>query len=272
MLRRPAHIPLVQSLACLAVLFAFSPSISFAKPVALVKIPAGKLEPFWIAQTEKGKEAQAVELIPVDAFEAQAHAVTNNDFLRFVRSRAEWRKSQVLPMFAEENYLTQFSSDLRLRKGVSGQAPVTYVSWFAALAYCESLGMRMPTVNEWEYMAAASETKSDANRDPAFLARILEWYGKPKSGELPRVRSTYKNVYGLYDLHGLVWEWTEDFNSSFVTGESREDSSLNRDLFCGNGSLLGGNKENYAAFMRFAFRSSIKGKGAIWNLSFRCVR
>lgn len=258
---------LTLSALCLAI--GFSP---LAEAQSLVQVPAGQLEPFWIAQAEKGLSPAKPELIPIAAFAAEPHAVTNEAFLRFVRARPEWRKSKVSPLFAEETYLSQFSADLQLRPGANPKAPVTYVSWFAALAYCQHAGLRLPTVNEWEYMAAANEAKADANRDPAFLARILEWYGRPKEGTLPKVKSTYRNYYGLYDLHGLVWEWTEDFNSTFVTGESREDSSLNKNLFCGSGNLFGGNKENYAAFMRFAYRSSLKGKSAIWNLSFRCVR
>lgn len=74
------------------------------------------------------------------------------------------------------------------------------------------------------------------------------------------------------DLHGLIWEWVEDFNTIFVTGESREDSSFNKNMSCGAGAMSGADKENYAAFMRFAFRSSLKGKSSAWNLGFRCVR
>lgn len=86
------------------------------------------------------------------------------------------------------------------------------------------------------------------------------------------VGSIYKNIYGVWDLHGLIWEWVEDFNSIFVTGESREDGNFNKNLFCGSGGLNGANKEDYAAYMRFAFRSSLKGNSSVWNLGFRCVR
>lgn len=236
----------------------------------LVKVPAGVFESFWIE--EKSDAAAPGRKISVRALEAQAHAVTNEEFLLFLKERPEWRKSQVSPLFADESYLKQFASDLILKAGVKRRAPVTYVSWYAANAYCESLRLRLPTTDEWEYIAAASETKREASKDPAFLGRILEWYSRPQSGELAPVKSTYRNYYGLYDMHGLIWEWAEDFNSNLVTGESREDGTVNRNLFCGAGNLSGGDKENYAAFMRFAFRSSMKGKGSAWNLGFRCVR
>lgn len=247
-------------------------SVSASATSGLIEIPAGQLEAFWIAQASKKSAEEKPEPFLVAAFASQPNAVTNNDYLKFVKARPEWRKSRASPLFTDAAYLSHFLSDLKLRRGVRGAAPVTNVSWFAALAYCEHKGLRLPTVNEWEYMAAASESSANASRDPEFLGRILEWYGQPRKGELPAVRSTYRNVYGLYDLHGLIWEWVEDFNSLFVTGESREDSALDKDLFCGSGSLSGGNKENYAAFMRFAFRSSLKGKSAVWNLGFRCVR
>ena len=121
-------------------------------------------------------------------------------------------------------------------------------------------------------MAAASEKKADANREEKFLRRILNWYGEPQDGKLKDVGSIYKNKYSLWDMHGLIWEWVDDFNSSFVTGESREDGSFNKDMFCGAGSLSSTDKENYAAYMRFAFRSSLKGKSSVWNLGFRCAQ
>jgi formylglycine-generating enzyme required for sulfatase activity len=254
-----------------AFLLLLAPALSHAGAV-LVPVPGGSFEPFWTEEKDKTKGKSGIRLASVPPLKAEAHAVTNQDFLAFLEKRPEWRKSRISPLFADESYLSQFESDLKLKPGVNARAPVTFVSWYSAKAYCDSLGRRLPTTDEWEYMAAASEAKADASKDPAFLGRILEWYSHPQSGALPAVKSTYRNVYGLYDMHGLIWEWVEDFNSNLVTGESREDGAVDRNLFCGAGNLSGGNKENYAAFMRFAFRSSMKGKGSVWNLGFRCVR
>jgi formylglycine-generating enzyme required for sulfatase activity len=73
-------------------------------------------------------------------------------------------------------------------------------------------------------------------------------------------------------MHGLVWEWVEDFNSAMVTGESRADSGIERDLFCGSGAASASDFRDYAAFMRYAFRSSLDAKYAVSNLGFRCAR
>ncbi len=245
-------------------------AVGAAAKTTVVAIPAGALTPFWI--TTKDKTGQ-IESMKIEAFEAQVFPVTNKEYLEFLKSHPEWRKSKVKSLFADSRYLTQFQSDLKLRSEVKNDAPVTNVSWFAAQAYCEDNNMRLPTIAEWEYMAAASESKADASKDSAFLGKILEWYSQPgETATLSKIGGRTKNLYGLHDLHGLIWEWAYDFNSSLVTGEGRTDGSLNRELFCGSGAMSGGNKENYAAFMRFAFRSSLKGASTTWNLGFRCVR
>ena len=79
------------------------------------------------------------------------------------------------------------------------------------------------------------------------------------------------NDAGVWDLHGLVWEWVEDFNSSLVTGESRADAALERSLFCGSGALGASAFLDYAAFMRQALRSSLRASYTMRNLGFRCA-
>ncbi len=235
--------------------------------VSLARIPGGSLKAIWLMPVKDKASAGDVPLINVKAFEMMTEAVTNKQFTSFIKTNPAWKKRNVPRVYADSTYLSDYSTEI-----AESLQPVVHVSWFAARAYCESRGMRLPSLNEWEYVAAASEKMKDANRDPAFLRRILEWYGEPKGQKLKSVGSIYKNKYGVWDIHGLIWEWVEDFNSSFVSGESREDSSFNRDKFCGAGAMSSSDKENYAAFMRFAFRSSLKGSNTVWNLGFRCVR
>lgn len=237
----------------------------------MVAIPAGKLEPFWQSSlsSKKNKISNPADktkwLIPIKRFETMISQVTVGQFETFLEKNPEWKKENVPSLYTDDSYLKSIHSENKL-------APITWVSWFAAKAYCGSLKMRLPTINEWEFMAQASETKKSAFKDKLFLKRILDWYGEPQNGNLKTTKSIYKNVYGVWDLHGLVWEWTEDFNSIFVTGESREDTSFNKDLFCGAGGMNSNDQENYSSFMRFAFRSSLKAKSSIWNLGFRCVK
>ena len=208
----------------------------------------------------------------VEAFEMDVLPVTYGQYLEFVRAHPEWRRSRVARLFAETSYLRHWRGDLELGDTVRSDSPVVYVSWFAARAYLRTEGKTLPTVDQWEYVGAASETRRDASRDSAFLERQRQWYGRPTPPRLPAVGTGFKNVYGVGDLHGLVWEWTLDFNSALVTGESRADSALDRTRYCGTGASGASDFEDYAAFMRYAFRSSLEARYAVGNLGFRGVK
>lgn len=210
--------------------------------------------------------------VKVESFYMDKYAVTNSDFQKFVEENPKWRKSKVKKIFADKTYLTNWESDLKPGKNVLPNAPVTNVSWFAAKDYCECQGKRLPKVAEWEYAAQASETKANGGSDKKYLQKIFDWYSMPTQSKISRVGSKGKNYWGVYDLHGLIWEWTQDFYSALVTGESRGDSGLEKNLFCGSGSVGAADFTNYPAFLRFAFRSSLKANYTTANLGFRCVK
>lgn len=207
----------------------------------------------------------------VDDFELDEYAVTNAQFLEFVKKNPEWQKSKVKALFADKRYLNDWVSDTSLSPNMNPQSPVTNVSWFVAKAYCEFEGKRLPTMDEWEYAALASETQKNAENDSLFNQRIVESYETPRTYQ-KEIGSTYKNYWGIYDLHGLIWEWTSDFNSVLITGESRNDGSADRDLFCAGAAIDASDLRDYAAFMRYAFRGSIKANYNIQNLGFRCAK
>jgi cytochrome oxidase Cu insertion factor (SCO1/SenC/PrrC family) len=111
--------------------------------------------------------------------------------------------------------------------------------------------------------------QADASKDQEFVKKLLEWYSRPSGGTFPPAATAEPNVYGIRGLHGLAWEWVQDFNSTMVVGDSRGDNSLERNLFCGGASLLASDVSNYSAFMRYAFRSSLKGTYCVNSLGFR---
>jgi len=150
------------------------------------------------------------------------------------------------------------------------QAAVTHVSWFAAQAYCEAQGKRLPTIGEWEFVARASESSPDGSQEPGYNQRILDWYAKPNLNA--SIGLTPKNYWGVKDLHGLIWEWTEDFNSNLISGESRADASIDTSLYCAAAATDAADPSDYAAFMRYGFRSSLQARFTISNLGFRCAK
>jgi formylglycine-generating enzyme required for sulfatase activity len=198
--------------------------------------------------------------------------VSNGDLLEFVRLQPRWRRSQVKRIFADESYLKSWAGDLDPGANAPANVPVTEVSWFAAKAYAQWKGERLPSVAEWEYAAAASPTRADGKDDTNFTRQVLEWYSTPAPAQLPAAGLGHANFWGVRDLHGLVWEWVADFNTALVTGDARRDSGLDRQLFCGAGSQGATDVQNYPAFMRYAFRSSLKANYSVHNLGFRCAK
>lgn len=238
------------------------------KPVLedMAQIPAGIYRPLF-----RG-EADPVE-VSVKEFLLEKHPVTNRDFLEFVKANPRWRRSQVKRIFADASYLQHWSGDLDLgTNALASNQPVTSVSWFAAKAYAAWKGRRLPTTGEWELAASAGFTNAIGTNDVAFTRAIARWYGTPSPDVLPVVEASRASVHGVHDLHGLVWEWTSDFNSSLVTGDARGDTGLERQLFCGAGSLGARERTDFPAFMRAGFRSSLKAGYTVSNLGFRCAQ
>ena len=209
--------------------------------------------------------------VTVPAYAMRSEPVTNAQYLAFVTAHPEWRRDRVPVVFAEKRYLSHWSAPDRLGAAALPDQPVTQVSWFAAQAFCASEQARLPTWIEWERAASASATVADARGDPAWRQQLLDWYARPSNSALPAVGAA-PNLFGVRDLHALVWEWTDDFNALMVTADSRDQGDPDLLKFCGEGALSLRDRNNYALLMRIAMLSSLKATDTTANLGFRCVR
>lgn len=167
-------------------------------------------------------------------------------------------------------YLVDWADDMNPGIHVSRDVPVTNVSWFAARAYCNARGKRLPTVAEWEYVAAASANMRDAAGDPRFIQSLVELYAVRAQQLLP-VRTAQVNAYGVRGMHDRVSEWVEDFNSVLVSDDSREAGARDHGLYCASAAIGAADPSDYAAFLRFALRSGLSGRSTIQTLGFRCA-
>ena len=124
----------------------------------------------------------------------------------------EWRRDRVARAVRGRRSTSRTGSPRPSPAQRFARQPVVHVSWFAASAYCEARGARLPTWYEWEYAAAASETAPDARRDRRWRQHDPRRGTRdPRARRLPNVGSTPANYYGVQDLHGVVWEWVDDF-------------------------------------------------------------
>lgn len=146
-----------------------------------------------------------------------------------------------------------------LRGTGSASAPATNVNLKQARNYCMAQGKRLPTEDEWEYVAGASETLKDARRDAGFRQMLLELYTRPHTQ--PRIGSGFRNAFGVWDLHGVVWEWVE----------MPKHHHGQHDMGCAASAIGAGDTSDFAAFLRYTFRNGLTESSAGPNLGFRCA-
>jgi formylglycine-generating enzyme required for sulfatase activity len=209
--------------------------------------------------------------VAIAAYSMRTEPVTNAEFLAFVTANPSWRRDRVPSVFAEGRYLSHWQAPDRLGNDTLPQQPVTQVSWFAAQAYCASEQARLPSWIEWERAASANASVADARNDPAWRKQLLDWYAQPSRGALEAIGGV-PNLFGVRDLHSLVWEWADDFNALMITSDSRDQGDPDRLKFCGAAALSLRDRDNYALLMRVAMLSSLKAADTTSNLGFRCVR
>ena len=246
-----------------------------AAPAGMVTVPAGVVQPFFrdlpapqSSPTSAAPARSVATAIDVVAFFIDEKPVTNAAFVAFLRSHSEWSHSHVKHLFADVGYLRAWVADLDPGPRNPANSPIIDVSWFAAKAFCKVQGKTLPTVAQWE--RAASESGDATSRAAKeSTERILAWYGAPSPDVLPSVGGSAPNRFGIFDLHALVWEWTLDFNNAMTGDDGRAGDSP---FFCGSGGARAVDASDYATFMRYAFRSSLKASYAVRNLGFRCAQ
>jgi len=160
-----------------------------------------------------------------------------------------------------------------------GKRPVINVSWDEAVKYCEWLSKetdkkyRLPSEAEWEYACRAnSQTKwcfgdnKNELKNYAWYEGIFEALFGGATAAHP-VGEKKPNAFGLFDMHGNVWEWTCSDYGKYIENKHLECSSKNN----ADKVLRGGSWRSYAEYCRSTFRGSGAPDARDNNNGFRVV-
>ena len=234
----------------------------------MVEIPGGTLM-MGSPESEKGRYDR----------ESPQHQVTVLPFFmgKFEVTQAQWKAVVALPQVERElnRYPSRFTGD---------KLPVEKVSWYDAVEFCKRLSnhtvreYRLPSEAEWEYATRAGTTtpfhfgetitSELANYDGRFI------YDNEPSGEdrqkTTPVGSFSANAFGLYDMHGNVWEWCEDdwhgdYQGAPTDGSAWLSGTSNYKV------VRGGSWYGLPRFCRSAFRDLNTRADRYYFLGFRVV-
>ena len=145
--------------------------------------------------------------VTLDDFYIDKYLVTNAQFKLFTGANREWRPGGVSSKLDNGNYLRHWTTSAA--GSMRADHPVVNVNWYAAVAYCRWVGMRLPSEAEWEYAARGGQNALFPWGDePVDKTRANS--GNSRLGTTSPVGAYPANPYGLFDMAGNVWEFLVD--------------------------------------------------------------
>jgi len=160
------------------------------------------------------------------------------------------------------------------------QNPVEQVDWNEAVAFCRKLselpseksggyGYRLPTEAEWEYACRAGTTTAYGFGDDASRLGDYGWFDGNSDSKTHPVGEKKPNAWGLYDMHGNVYEWCRDWFGGYPSGSATDPTGAT------SGSYRvrrGGGWDRNAGDCRSAYRSGFTPEARSSYLGFRVLR
>jgi formylglycine-generating enzyme len=215
--------------------------------------------------------------------------------VRVTIKKGFWMKETEVPQAEFEKIMRGNPS-----KFIAPDKPVEQVTWLNAVEYCNRLsvqeklplcyeirgtevvwkrdakGFRLPTEAEWEYACRAG-TQSPYAFGDCLSSADANYNGNHPMKNCPvgefkqitwEVRSGKPNAWGLFNMHGNVWEWCWDWHGDYPSGSATDPSGLSM----GNKRVSrGGGWNSLAGGCRSALRNAISPDTTRFNLGFRPV-
>ncbi len=234
-------------------------------------------------------DEKPVHSVYLDGYYIDKYPVTNAQYKEFVDANPEWCKpakwyemgksgiESIPRKYHDGEYLKNWNFGIFPRG--EEDHPVTWVSWYAAMAYARWVGKRLPTEAEWEKAARGGLTGEKypwGDTIDTTYVNYDAWIGKTTAvGQYPA------NGYGLYDVVGNVYEWCLDkWDRNFyarspennpISGESINGTVNNYTEIKSSRILRGGSCVSTPQNVRVAYRSRNTPRYTCYSIGFRCV-
>jgi len=231
----------------------------------MLKIKAGK---FQMGSNDFDDE-KPVHKVTIDYdFELGKYPVTIAEYMHFAKEHEEhlphWKDKDAPDYYEGQNY--------------DDNAPIIGVSWHDAVAFCEWLNekqeeyvYRLPTEAEWEYACRAESTTKWCFGDNERELDNYAWYRENSENTTHIVGEKLPNKWGLYDIHGNVWEWClDDYVDNYKS--TPRDGSVMMDENSGSKVLRGGSWNDDVNNTRSAYRSRSYPTDRNYDVGFRLLR
>ena len=242
-------------------------------------IPAGNFDMGIRTNDNDGEDDEKPRhTVYLDAFHIDRYEVTNAQYKKFIDANPQWQKNRIPEKYHDGDYLKHWNGNNYPPD--KGNHPVVYVSWYAAMAYGEWSGKRLPTEAEWEKAARGVRYGRDYawgdSLDPSKAN-----YGE-EIGDTTPVGTYDMNGYGLYDMTGNVWEWClDEYDSDFysispprnpLSGRVVNNILSNFTNIRSARVLRGGSWVSNAKFVRVSDRTRFTPRITNNARGFRCVK
>ena len=235
-------------------------------------------EMFNIKRVELFQEETPQHKVKIDSFYLDKTEVTNADFKKFLGNNPAWQKDKIPAEFHNGKYLQDWNSnDFPKEKA---NHPVVFVSWYAAVAFCQSQGKRLPTEADWEFAARGGISGKQFPWGDEMPDKTRTNFGASEIGAATVVGSYPANGYGLFDMAGNVWEFLADEWQKYPTDiELQINPVAGGDFFLNDSYrqiktrrvIRGGSYGGSPVNLRVTYRDSHQPENAGDHVGFRCA-
>ncbi len=230
-------------------------------------------EKFGVRRAEMFAEEAPKHRVTIRSFYIDRTEVTNGQFKRFVDQNPEWQKGKIAAEYHNGKYLQHWNAN----DFPAGQEnyPVVFVSWYAAAAFCQSRGKRLPTEAEWEFAARGGLDGKEFPWGDELPEKTRANYSDSSFKAATSVGSYPANGYGLLDMAGNVWEFLADEWKKYPHHSEADPTRLFKDrsylTVKTRRALRGGSYGGSVVNLRVTYRDSHLPENAGDHVGFRCA-